>query len=94
MWLYMLFLASGVLLGMANMIPGSILTKSPRFQLWALLIILFAMGVGIGSGSEITGGFYSIGLHSIAFAAAAVIGSLVVVRLFRPLIGRGKEEAS
>jgi uncharacterized transporter YbjL len=92
MWLYMLFLASGVLLGMADKIPGKVLSKSPRFQLWALLIILFAMGVGIGSGSEITGEFYSIGLHSIAFAAAAVIGSLIVVRLLRPLIRQGKEE--
>ncbi|MDD2573653.1 MAG: LysO family transporter [Bacillota bacterium] len=92
MWLYILFLASGILLGMYDKIPQKIVSKSSGFQFWSLLIILFAMGVGIGGSDEITKGFYTIGLHSIAFAAAAITGSLVLVRLLRPLIGRGRGE--
>ncbi|MGI6703415.1 MAG: LysO family transporter [Clostridia bacterium] len=92
MWLYMLFLVAGILLGAKDIIPQKIVSKSSGFQFWSLLIILFTMGVGIGGSDEITEGFYSIGLHSVAFAAAAIIGSLVLVRLLRPLIGRGRGE--
>ena len=92
MGLYMLFLAAGIVLGMADKIPSMLLTRSSGFQSWSLIIILFAMGVGIGSSSEITGSFYSIGMHSVAFAVAAIIGSIATVRLFRPLIKRGGED--
>lgn len=88
----MLFLAAGIVLGMADKIPGILLTRSSGFQSWSLIIILFAMGVGIGSSSEITGNFYSIGMQSVAFAVAAIIGSIVTVRLLRPLIKRGGED--
>lgn len=92
MGLYMLFLAAGIVLGMADKIPGILLTRSSGFQSWSLIIILFAMGVGIGSSSEITGSFFSIGMHSIAFAVAAIVGSIAAVRLLRPLIKRGGED--
>ena len=91
MGLYMLFLAAGIILGTADKIPDILMSKSQGFQFWSLIIILFAMGVRIGSSSEITGSFYSIGMHSIAFSAAAIIGSVVTVRLLRPFIKQGKE---
>jgi phosphotransferase system glucose/maltose/N-acetylglucosamine-specific IIC component len=81
MWLYMLFLVAGILLGAKDIIPQKIVSKSSGFQFWSLLIILFTMGVGIGGSDD-----------SVAFAAAAIIGSLVLVRLLRPLIGRGRGE--
>ena len=91
MGLYILFLAAGIGLGMMGKIPAVLMAKSSGFQSWSLIIILFAMGVGIGSSSEITGSFYSIGMHSIAFAVAAITGSIVTVRLLRPLIKQGRE---
>jgi uncharacterized transporter YbjL len=88
----MLFLVFGIVLGITGKMPGKIAAKSAGFQFWSLLLILFAMGVGIGSNNEIIESFLSIGLHSAAFAAAAIIGSLAMVRIFRPVIQRKREE--
>ncbi len=94
MWLYMLFLVLGIVLGMTDKIPERVVYRSTGFQLWSLIFILFVMGVGIGSNEEIVESFVSIGLHSVIFAVAAIAGSLALVRLFRPAIQHKKEEAS
>lgn len=92
MWLYMIFLVLGIILGLSDKIPEKIASKGAGFQFWSLLLILFAMGVGIGSNREMIEGFLSIGLHSTVFATAAITGSLILVRIFRPAIQRKVEE--
>ena len=37
MGLYMLFLAAGIVLGIADKIPGILLTRSSGFQSWSLI---------------------------------------------------------
>lgn len=93
MWLYMFFLFAGIVLGLFNKVPKKVLEKSQAFQLWGLLLILFAMGVGIGADEETVSNFTAIGLQSVLLAAAAVAGSLVTVKMFRPVIDRKKEGA-
>jgi len=92
MWLCMMFLVLGIVLGVSGRIPAKVAEKSAGFQFWSLLLILFAMGVSIGSSDEIIKGFLSIGLHSVVFAAAAITGSLVLVRILRPVIQHKGED--
>ena len=92
MWLCMMFLVLGIVLGVSRKIPAKIEARSAGFQFWSLLLILFAMGVSIGSNDEIIEGFTSIGLHSVVFAAAAITGSLVLVRILRPVIQHKGED--
>jgi len=92
MWLCMMFLVLGIVLGVSGKIPAKVAEKSAGFQFWSLLLILFAMGVSIGSSDEIIEGFLSIGLHSVVFAAAAIIGSLVLVRMLKPVIQHKRED--
>lgn len=93
MWLYIVFLATGIALGILDKIPEWLYKRSGRFQLWSLLIILFVMGMAIGSDGDITGKFAEIGFHSLAFALAAVIGSCIMVRLLMPVIRKGMDKA-
>lgn len=92
MWLYMLFLFAGVVIGLYNKIPDKIIKKSQSFQLWGLILILFAMGISIGINRDIIRSFMVIGVQSVLLAAAAIAGSLVVVRMFRPIIQRKIKE--
>jgi uncharacterized transporter YbjL len=94
MWLYILFLSAGIAVGLSNKTPVWIEKRSGLFQLWGLIIILFAMGIAIGADKEVIESFMTIGLHSIVFALAAVAGSILVVRLLRPIIQREKERVS
>ncbi len=92
MWLFMIFLFAGIILSLYNRIPRKAAEKSQVFQLWGLILILFAMGVGIGADEEIINSFMTLGVQSVLLAAAAITGSLVVVRLLRPVIQKEKEK--
>lgn len=93
MWLYIVFLAIGISVGFLNRIPVWVDQKSGRFQLWSLLIILFAMGTAIGSDAEVTGKFAEIGLHSLIFALSAAAGSCIMIKLLRPVIRKERDKA-
>ncbi|MBA1336912.1 MAG: hypothetical protein HPY66_3348 [Firmicutes bacterium] len=94
MWLYILFLTAGIAVGLYNSAPAWLEKYSGVFQLWGLIIILFAMGVAIGSDKDVINSFMRIGVHSVVFALAAITGSVAAVRVFRPAIQRQRERAS
>jgi len=75
-------LAAGFLLGRipaARRLPGSRAFALARN--WTLIVLVFTMGFRIGRTREVIGNLPTLGLTSLAFAAATIAGTLAVLTL-------------
>ncbi len=52
-----------------------------RFLLYSIYLLLFLMGVGIGTNKQILENLLSLGLQALALTLGAVAGSILVVFL-------------
>lgn len=81
-YLIILFLAGGVLLGF-NLDERNLLVKLAGFITKAgLVILLLAMGAGLGSNNEIFKQLGTIGLQAFIFAALSILFSILAVAIF------------
>lgn len=62
-----------------------------RIQQVATVLLLFMMGVWLGSNPDFWSDVKTIGLHGFLFAAVTIAGSVFFVFLFSKIFSRGKK---
>lgn len=81
MGLLLLSLALGVVLGWLRLLPERIIAWSSKALTVGITLLLISMGMRIGSDQETIALLGNYGMQALAFAAATVAGSVVVVAL-------------
>lgn len=86
----MLSLGTGVLFGWKTLLPKRVLTSSSRMVTLGVFFLLLTMGIRIGSDRETIRQLGSYGLQAFLFALAAILISLVIVRIGERFVVKGQ----
>lgn len=78
MWLIVVFLVLGAVLGWTSLIPRRFDRLAARLTLAGLVLLLFLMGAMIGSNASVLAHIGQLGLKAALIALLAVAGSVVV----------------
>ncbi|HEV8663815.1 MAG TPA: LysO family transporter [Candidatus Methylomirabilis sp.] len=73
----------GCLLGALDRVPRPLLPWVERLMVAGLAVLLFSMGVSIGTNPQIVGSLPALGLKSALLAAGAVLGSVLAAWLLQ-----------
>ena len=71
----------GIVVGRMLLGRPKIHHSSNRLMMWAVYVLLFFLGISVGSNSEIIDNIPSLGFQALVLALAALLGSLVTIRL-------------
>ena len=82
----------GVLVGMSGVVKGKGLKANGYIQSMWLLLLIFAMGVGIGNNEEVTQNIGRLGGEALIYALFCVVGSVVVVYVLSKLFLEKREK--
>lgn len=87
MWVYLLFLLSGVMVGffLRNRQIGDV---SKYFMNASIIILLFFMGIGIGKDKDLYGKIVNFGVTSFTITIMSVLMSIVMVYIIIKLFGK------
>ncbi|WP_099189123.1 LysO family transporter [Tepidibacter mesophilus] len=91
MKILILSLLIGILLGSFKIIPNKYLKLNSKFQLFALILLLFSMGISIGSNKDMFNSINTLGLQAISFSTMTIIFSTLVLYLITNLFFNTKE---
>ena len=81
MWMIIVSLLAGVLVGLLGIVPKKYMRFNSRFQQAGVILLLFSMGASIGANRELILKLKSIGLKSITFALLACLFSILFTYL-------------
>lgn len=81
MWIIIVSLLAGVVIGLVGIIPKRYMKFNSRFQQAGVILLLFSMGASIGSNRELILKLKNIGLKSITFALLACLFSILFTYL-------------
>ena len=87
-----LALALGFIIGYKKFFSAKVLKINGKLQTVWLILLIFSMGISIGSNDEIISDIPILGLKAFLFAVATVIGSVVIVYLFSKFLDNKEEE--
>lgn len=73
----------GCLLGALHLVPPTVLPWVERLMAAGLAVLLFSMGVSIGTNPQIVRSLPALGLKSALLAAGAVLGSVLAAWLLQ-----------
>lgn len=91
MWSILIVLIIGMVIGMKITPTDTTKTWIGRFQFLGVMILLFAMGAGLGLNKELLSNLKNIGLEATAFGILTSLFSIIFVYLFsKALIRRIK----
>lgn len=79
MWLILVSLLVGVVIGLLNILPRKIVKYNSRFQQIGVILLIFSMGASIGSNREILRNLESMGFKALIFACLTSILSIAAV---------------
>ncbi len=82
MLLYLAMLLIGIVIGYKEISHKKLLESLDKFQMAALLVLLFIMGLRIGADPEVMASIQVIGLKSFIFAGITVFFSVFFVWLY------------
>ncbi|MBM7613961.1 LysO family transporter [Alkaliphilus hydrothermalis] len=89
--IYLLILLAGAFLGSKDQLKLPLMNRTSEAQTFALLFLLFIMGVKIGIDKEIIYSFSRIGLQGFLLALSSVIFSVLGVKMISNRVLRVKE---
>ena len=92
MWLILGALVAGGLLGWFNLLPAQIYDWTGKITVFGLAVLLFSMGVGIGSNEQILKHLDTLGLKALAISFFSVLGSILVTWYLQKKILGGKNQ--
>lgn len=85
MWLILVSLAAGIVIGLYINLKGLVSEDSMkyngRFQQVGIIILLFSMGATIGADSEMIGKLKSMGLKAFVFSVLTSLFAVIVTYL-------------
>ena len=93
-FLYLVILILGVFIGKKKLLKGFIMEKLDSIQNFALMLLLFIMGISIGIDKEVVSSFASIGMKAVVLSIFSVAFSVLGVKLvsLKILVGKEKRE--
>ncbi|OPX28519.1 MAG: hypothetical protein B1H06_03125 [Candidatus Cloacimonas sp. 4484_143] len=74
----LLFLTAGIISGYFLKDHTNIIKISDKLLSWSIYLLLFLLGISVGSNQEIISNFDKIGFQAIILSIAGVIGSIVI----------------
>lgn len=83
MWIIIFSLILGISIGYFDILPLRYMKYTKQLTLIGLFLLLFTMGVGIGTDSQVINNLDELGLKAIVLAIGSVLGSLVFILFFR-----------
>ncbi|NLT94328.1 MAG: lysine exporter LysO family protein [Clostridia bacterium] len=92
MWLIVGALALGVLVGYSDILPNGIFKWNNRITMVGLAVLLFTMGISIGSNNEIISNLDTLGLKAFLLALGSVIGSIFLAWFLQNNFFRGGDK--
>ncbi|MDK2799493.1 MAG: hypothetical protein PWP27_866 [Clostridiales bacterium] len=79
MWMILISLAIGVVIGLLKFIPEKHMKYNAKFQQIGVILLLFSMGVSIGANKEIIYNLKDMGIQSAVFAVMTSLFSIFIV---------------
>jgi len=74
----LLFLTAGIISGYFLKDHTNFIKISDKLLSWSIYLLLFLLGISVGSNQEIISNFDKIGFQAIILSIAGVIGSIVI----------------
>lgn len=79
MWVILVSLLVGVIIGLLRILPKKIIKYNSRFQQVGVILLIFSMGASIGSNREILRNLENLGVKALIFAILTSVLSIAVV---------------
>ncbi len=79
MWIILLLFALGMIVGFGIRRHDKLLTVTTRTTTGAIWLLLFLMGVSVGTNTTVMNNLHTIGLKALLIAMAALTGSIAVM---------------
>ncbi|NOZ45922.1 MAG: lysine exporter LysO family protein [Chlorobi bacterium] len=86
----LILMFGGILIGYFLKNKKKIIRINDRLTMYAIFLLLFLMGVSMGSNKQIMSNLDSIGLHALLISVCAVLGSIIVAYFVGKLFFKGK----
>lgn len=86
MWLILISLAVGIIIGLFQLIPPKCLKWNAKFQQSGVILLLFSMGASIGANKEIIGNLRNMGVQAAVFATLTSICSITAVYIISKVV--------
>jgi uncharacterized membrane protein YbjE (DUF340 family) len=84
MFTFIVPLVTGILLG--YIFRGKIRIKLSGVTFWLIIILIFALGFGIGSNNELLNSMPKVGLKAFALSSLAILFSVLFVKIARKMV--------
>lgn len=81
MWLILLSLCVGIIIGIIGVIPKKFMKFNSKFQQVGVVMLIFSMGASIGANEELIKNLKILGVKAITFALLACIFSITFTYL-------------
>lgn len=88
MWTIVGAVALGILVGCSDILPKKIYNSTNKITIVGLVVLLFSMGLGIGSNGEILSNLDKLGLKAFLLATGSITGSVFLVWFLQKSIFR------
>lgn len=88
--LYLVILFIGIFIGYKEISHKKLLERLSHFQMAALIVLLFIMGIRIGVDEEVINTIGILGFQAFVLSAGAIIGSSLAVFIYRKIFRYNK----
>jgi uncharacterized membrane protein YbjE (DUF340 family) len=78
MIIVLLFLTSGIITGYILKKHIKIINISDKLLTWSIYLLLFLLGISVGSNQKIISNFDKIGFQAIILSIAGIVGSIII----------------
>ncbi|OCL28130.1 hypothetical protein U472_02775 [Orenia metallireducens] len=82
MGLIVISLVIGMIIGYKGLLPENLYSFTDKLTIGGLFLLLFTMGIKIGSSSEVVSNLKTLGFKAIVLSLGSVLGSIILLVLF------------
>jgi len=87
-------MTGGIVLGYILRSKEKLIKVSNKATLWVIFILLFFMGISVGSNSKVMQNLDTIGLRGLQLATVAILGSVLLSWIVYKLAFKPKEQGN
>ena len=82
----LILMACGIIMGMMLRHHERVLVLVDKIILWSIFLLLFLMGVSIGSNTSVIQRLTSLGWQAVLLSTGGILGSILLVCLMRKIL--------
>ncbi len=87
----LIIMTIGITIGFFISKKESLIKINDKLVTWAIYLLLFLLGIGVGTHKDIINNIHTIGLQAIIITIGAILGSLVCAYIVYKLFFRSKK---